>query len=54
MWGGHVTEEQTEKAQERNTFVLLAVFLAPALAVAVVGGYGFAIWISSALFKKYL
>ena len=41
-----VSEEQIEKAQERNTFVLLAVFLAPALAVAIVGGYGFAVWIS--------
>ena len=41
-----VSEEQIEKVQERNTFVLLAVFLAPALAVAIVGGYGFAVWIS--------
>lgn len=41
-----VSEEQTEKVQERNTFVFLAVFLAPALAVAIVGGYGFAVWIS--------
>ena len=41
-----VSEEQTGKVQERNTFVLLAVFLAPGLAVAIVGGYGFAVWIS--------
>ena len=41
-----VSEEQIEKVQERNTFVLLAVFLAPALAVAIVGVYGFAVWIS--------
>ena len=41
-----VAQEQTERTQERNTFVLLAVFLAPALAVAIVGGYGFAVWIS--------
>ena len=44
-----MTDEQTEKAQERNTFVLLAVFLAPALAVAIVGSYGFAVWISQLL-----
>ncbi len=41
-----VAQEQTERTQERNTFVLLAVFLAPALAVAIVGGYGFTVWIS--------
>lgn len=41
-----MTQEQTEKAQERRTFIVLAVFLAPALAVAIVGGYGFAVWIS--------
>jgi len=41
-----VTQDHQEKTDERNTFVLLAVFLAPALAIAVVGGYGFAVWIS--------
>ena len=44
-----MTQEQIEKAQERTTFLLLAVFLAPALAVAIVGGYGFAVWISQLL-----
>ncbi|NMP32222.1 periplasmic nitrate reductase, NapE protein [Thalassotalea sp. M1531] len=38
------TEQQ--KKYERNTFVFLTVFLAPILAVAIVGGYGFMIWIS--------
>jgi nitrate reductase NapE len=33
------------KAEERNTFLFLAVFLAPALAVAGVGSLGLAIWI---------
>ena len=41
-----MTDNESDKALERNTFVLLAVFLAPALAIAVVGGYGFAVWIS--------
>ena len=41
-----MTQDHQEKTDERNTFVLLAVFLAPALAIAVVGGYGFAVWIS--------
>ncbi|MGR3616265.1 MAG: periplasmic nitrate reductase, NapE protein [Paracoccaceae bacterium] len=34
----------TTKRDERRAFVLLAVFLAPALAVAIVGGWGFFIW----------
>ena len=32
------------KAEERRAFVLLAVVLFPALSVAVVGGYGFLVW----------
>lgn len=32
------------KSDEWRTFLLLAVVLAPALAVAIVGSYGFAIW----------
>lgn len=44
-----MTENQKEKTLERNTFVFLSVFLAPALAVAIVGSYGFAIWISQIL-----
>ncbi len=39
-------DQQQEKADERNTFILLSVFLAPVAAVAIVGGYGFAVWIS--------
>lgn len=42
-------EQVNEKNNERNTFILLAVFLAPALAVAIVGGFGFAVWISQLL-----
>ncbi|KAE9628661.1 periplasmic nitrate reductase, NapE protein [Parasedimentitalea maritima] len=32
------------RAEERRAFLFLAVFLAPALAVTLVGTYGFAIW----------
>ena len=32
------------KAEERRVFVLLAVVLFPVLSVAVVGGYGFLVW----------
>ncbi len=34
------------KRDERTAFVLLAVVLAPALSVAIVGGFGFIIWMS--------
>lgn len=34
------------KAEERRVFLLLAVVLFPVLSVAVVGGYGFLIWMS--------
>ena len=44
-----MSQDNNEKALERNTFVLLAVFLAPILAIAIVGGYGFAVWISQLL-----
>ena len=32
------------KREERRVFVLLAVVLFPVLSVAVVGGYGFLVW----------
>ena len=32
------------KAQERRVFIFLAVILAPAIAVAIVVGYGFSVW----------
>ncbi len=38
--------EESNKSEERNAFVALAVFLAPILAVAIVGGYGFIVWMS--------
>jgi nitrate reductase NapE len=38
--------EYADKTTERRAFLFLVVFLAPAMAVAIVGGYGLAIWIS--------
>lgn len=38
------------RSEERNAFLFLAVFLAPALAVAGVGTLGLAIWISQMIF----
>jgi len=38
--------EDSEKKTEWYAFIFLVVFLAPAMAVAIVGGYGFAVWIS--------
>jgi len=39
------TEDGATRDQELKGFLLLAVFLAPALAIALVGSYGFTIWI---------
>lgn len=39
-----------QKTHERNTFIFLTVFLAPILSVIIVGGLGFAIWISQMYF----
>ena len=39
-------QNKQERSDERTTFFVLAVVLAPVLAIAVVGGYGFAVWIS--------
>lgn len=38
------------KRDERRLFIFLIVFLFPILAVAVVGGYGFIVWMSQILF----
>lgn len=39
------SEADQEKREERNGFLFLTVFLAPSVAVAIVGGLGFLIWI---------
>jgi len=36
---------QPTRQQEMRAFLLLTVITAPILAVAVVGGFGFAVWI---------
>jgi nitrate reductase NapE len=45
MGEARLSEEVVTKTDERRAFLFLAVFLAPILAVAIVGGYGFLIWI---------
>ena len=44
-----LTEEQ-QKKYEKNSIIFLAVFLAPILSVAIVGGFGFIIWFSQMVF----
>lgn len=39
----------SRRRQELTVFILFTVFVAPALAVAIVGGYGFAIWMYQVL-----
>jgi nitrate reductase NapE len=34
------------RSEETRAFLLLAVVLAPVLSVAIVGGYGFMVWMS--------
>lgn len=36
--------EPSTRSQERRAFIALAVVLAPILAVVVVAGYGFLVW----------
>ena len=38
-------DEKLTKTEEWRTWVFLTVVLAPVLAVAIVGGYGLAVWI---------
>ncbi|MEP4484786.1 MAG: periplasmic nitrate reductase, NapE protein [Halioglobus sp.] len=42
-------QEESEKTLERRVFLFLVVFLAPALAFMIVGGYGFMVWMSQLL-----
>lgn len=41
---------ELQKKHERNTFIFLAVFLAPILSVITVTGFGFLVWISQIIF----
>jgi nitrate reductase NapE len=44
-----LSEEAVTKTNERRAFLFLAVFLAPILSIAIVGGYGFLVWIMQLL-----
>lgn len=44
-----ISPEQ-QKKHERNTFIFLAIFLAPILSVIIVAGFGFAVWFSQLAF----
>jgi nitrate reductase NapE len=46
--GGQALEENDKKTEFRS-FVLLVVILAPILSIAIVGGYGFVVWMSQLL-----
>jgi periplasmic nitrate reductase NapE len=37
--------DEQRKTEERRSFVFLTVVMAPVLAVMIVSGYGFAVWI---------
>jgi nitrate reductase NapE len=41
---------QSSRNQELFAFLVLAVFIWPVLAIAVVGGYGFIIWMLQLIF----
>lgn len=38
------------KEEERNSFLFLAVLLAPILSFTLIGGYGFAVWVMQMIF----
>ena len=40
-----MNEDEPRRVEEWRTWVFLTVVLAPVLAVAIVGGYGLAVWI---------
>jgi nitrate reductase NapE len=39
-----MTEDTTQRREEWRTWIFLTFVMAPVLAVAVVGGYGFIVW----------
>ncbi|MFQ3229707.1 periplasmic nitrate reductase, NapE protein [Reinekea sp.] len=48
-----MSEVTKEKKKERNAFLFITVVLFPLLSVAIVGGYGFIIWMSQLLFGSH-
>jgi nitrate reductase NapE len=45
-----MSDSATSKKSEVKMFLFIAVFLFPLLSVAIVGGYGFLIWMSQLIF----
>ncbi|TDG12627.1 periplasmic nitrate reductase, NapE protein [Seongchinamella unica] len=45
-----ITVQEVDKKTEFRSFLLLAFLLAPAITIAIVGGYGFIVWISQMIF----
>lgn len=45
-----MAESGISKKDERTSFIILAVFLAPILSVVIVGGFGLVIWLSQLIF----
>jgi nitrate reductase NapE len=45
----HADTTAVTKADERRTFLLLAVLFGPAVSVILVGSYGFLVWMSHLL-----
>jgi nitrate reductase NapE len=45
MTTSNTLSDSSEKAQELRAFLFLTIFLFPFLAVLIVSGYGFAVWV---------
>jgi nitrate reductase NapE len=45
-----MSDSATSKKSEVKMFLFITVFLFPLLSVAIVGGYGFLIWMSQLIF----
>ncbi len=45
------SQPTSSKSEERNVFLFTTAVLIPALAVGIVGGYGFTIWIYQMLVR---
>ncbi len=43
------SQDRSDPKKELSAFLILTVIVAPLLAVAIVGGYGFTVWISQML-----
>lgn len=48
--GTLATVQESTKKEERNSFLFLAVLLAPILSFSLIGGYGFIVWVLQMIF----